>query len=193
MLPLLLLLQVAANSELGFRMTLPDDFVRITELIPLPGKDIVDCWGSETSRGGNLILCVQRMHAVLGRERLTPADLPPHAQLLTVRWQGFEIDAIRTDTAVSGAPLVIYTARVPLRREAIEVTVTAPRDASQEAHAALTNVLGSLNGESNWLPSGQRAGRKGSIVGWIFGIAIAVVVVRMLMIRRRTRATNVSP
>jgi len=53
MLTVLLLLQAAAaNAQFGYRLTLPDDFIRITDLIPFPGKDIVDCWGGEASGGG---------------------------------------------------------------------------------------------------------------------------------------------
>jgi hypothetical protein len=189
MLPILLLVQVVANSELGYRMTLPDEFVRITEFIPFPGKDIVDCWGGDASGGGHLILCVERLRTQLGRERLKPADLSPGAELLTVPWQGFDIDAIRTDTVRSGAPVVVYRARVPLRREAMQVIVAAPRAATAQAQATLTAVLGSLKGESNWPTSEQRAERSGSIVVWILGIAIGLIVLRILVTRRRDRAT----
>jgi hypothetical protein len=188
MLPILLLVQVVASSELGYRMTLPDEFVRITEFIPFPGKDIVDCWGVDASGGGHLFLCLERMHTVLGRERLKPDDLTPGTELMAVRWQGFDIDATKTDTVLSGPPIVVYRAQVPLKREAIRVIVAAPRAATAQAQATLTRVLGSLKGESNW-PTSERAERSGSIVGWILGIAIGLIVVRMVVIRRRTRAT----
>ena len=189
MLPILLLVQVVANGELGYRMTLPDEFVRITEFIPFPGKDMVDCWGGDASGGGHLILCVERMRTVLGRERLTPADLTPGSELLTVRWQGFDIDAIRTDTVRSGAAMVVYRAQIPLRREAVQVIVAAPSAATAQAQATLNTVLGSIKGESNWPTSEQRSERSGSTVGWIVGIAIALIVVRIVVTRRRGRAT----
>src|SRR5258705_5119787 len=63
------------------------------------------------------------MQATLGRERLKSSDLPASSRLLTVKWQGLDIDAIRTDTSQAGAPLTVYTAQVPLRREAIQVVV----------------------------------------------------------------------
>jgi hypothetical protein len=188
MLSILLLVQVVANNELGYRMTLPDEFIRITEFIPLPGKDIVDCWGGDASGGGHLILCVERMRTVLGRERLKPADVTPGTELLTVRWQGFDIDASRTDTVLSGAPMVVYRAQVPLRREAVRVIVAAPRAATVQAQTTLTTVLGSLEGESNWPASERRAERSGSIVGWILGIVIGLIIIRMVVTRRRARA-----
>lgn len=72
MLHLILLLQVAANSELGYRMTLPEDFVPFDMadmLIPLVGGDLVGCWageGSQTSRGA-FILCVRRLRTEVGQ------------------------------------------------------------------------------------------------------------------------------
>ena len=113
--------------------------------------------------------------------------MPPRTQLLTVRWQGFDIDVLRTDSVQSGAPIVVYTAQVPLRREAIQVIVAAPLAATAQAQATLNTVLGSLKGESNWPTSEQRAGRFGSIVGWILGIAIGLIVIRIVLTRRGVR------
>src|SRR6266571_5270108 len=94
----LLALQVASNADLGYVMSLPDGFVSLpTEFAG--GRDVVACWagaGSQSSQGA-LVLCVQRMHATLGREHLKSSDLPASSQLLTVKWQGLDIDAIRTD------------------------------------------------------------------------------------------------
>ncbi len=116
MLTVLLLLQAAANAQLGYRLTLPDDFIRITDLIPFPGRDIVDCWGGEASGGGNLILCVERMHTELSPQHLQQADRPPSQQLTTVKWKDYDVDATRTDTMLGPVAAVIYTARVPLNR-----------------------------------------------------------------------------
>jgi hypothetical protein len=181
---LFLLLQAAANSQLGYRLTLPEDFVRITDVIPFPGRDIVDCWGGEITSGGGLILCVERLHVELGPQRLQQADLPPSQQLITVKWKDYEIDATRTDTAAG----VIYAARVPLRREAIRVLVTARQERAEDARAILTQVLGSLQGESNWPKPAGSSGPFGKAVQWIIAIAIVVVLLRMVATRRRARA-----
>src|SRR6267378_6104030 len=95
---ILLLLQAASNAELGYVMSLPKDFGAIPAECS-GGRDVVGCWageGSQSSRGA-FFLCVQRMHATLGREHLKSKDLPAKSQLLTVRWNGLDIDAIRTD------------------------------------------------------------------------------------------------
>jgi len=186
----LLILQVTSNTELGYVMSLPDGFVAIPAEFA-GGRDVVGCWAGEGSQSsqGAFVLCVQRMHATLGREHLKSTDLPAKSQLLTVRWKGLDIDAIRTDTGQTGTPITVYTAQVPLRREAIQVIVAGPSARATEALAILNSVLRSLKGETNWLSSTERAGRMGTIVGWVIGIAIGVLIVRMVLSRRRAQSS----
>ncbi|SRR6266849_4130861 len=176
---ILLTLQAASNAELGYVMSLPEGFVAIPAEFA-GNRDVVGCWSGE-----GFVLCVQRMHATLGREHLKPSDLPAKAQVLTVRWNGLDIDAIRTDTAQTGTPITVYTAQVPLRKEAIQVVVAGPSGRATESLATLNSVLGSLKGETNWLSSTERAGRVGTIVGWVIGIAIGLLILRMVVTRRR--------
>lgn len=186
----LLMLQAASNAELGYVMGLPNGFVSIPAQFA-GGRDVVACWADEGSQSskGVLLLCVQRMHATLGREHLKASDLPATSQLMTVRWNGVDIDAIRTDTAQAGAPITVYTAQVPLRKEAIQVVVAGPSARATEALATLNAVLGSLKGETNWLSSTERARRLGTIVGWVVGIAIGLLIVRMVVKRRKGQAS----
>jgi len=179
----LLLLQATANAELGYVMSLPDDFVAVPAL-GFSSPDVVGCWAGDN----HILLCVQRMHAVLGREHLKPADLPSRSQLMTVKWNGLDIDAIRTDTAQGGGAITVYTAQVPLRREAVQVVAAGSRARAAEVLATLNQVLGSLKGETNWLSSTERAGRLGRVAGWILGIAIGLLIVRFVVTRRRAQS-----
>jgi len=185
---LTLLLQVTTNAELGYRFTLPDGFGPFPE--GRSQQDVVDCWTevAAASPSGALVLCIQRMHATLGRNRLKPEDAPASVRLTTFKWQGFELDGIRSDTAQGGMPVVILATQVPLRHEAIQLIVAGPRDQAQRAEAIMTSILGTLEGETNWLSSEERAGRLGNIVGWVVGIAVAVVLIRIWRARRQSRA-----
>ena len=188
----LLVLQVASNADLGYVMSLPEGFVSIPAEFA-GGRDVVACWaggGDSQPSQGALILCVQRMHATLGREHLKSSDLPAKSQLIPVRWNGLDIDAIRTDTASGDAPITVYTAQVPLRKEAIQVVVAGPSARATESLATLNSVLGSLKGESNWLSSTERADRLGTIVGWVVGIAIGLLIVRRVFVRRKGGAPS---
>jgi hypothetical protein len=83
---------------------------------------------------------------------------------------------------------VILATQVPLRREAIQLIVAGPRDQAQRAEAIMTSILGSLEGETNWLTSTGRAGRLGNIVGWVVGIAVGVILIRIWRARQQSRA-----
>ena len=185
---LTLLVQVVANTDLGYRFALPDGFG------PFPAgraqRDVVDCWTEVTaaSPSGALILCVQRMRGILTRDRLKPEDAPALVQLRSFNWKGFELDGIRSDTAQGGMPVVILATQVPLRREAIQLIIAGPRDQAQRVEAIMASTLGSLEGETNWLTATERAGRLGNIVGWGVGIAIGVILIRMWRSRQRSRA-----
>ena len=183
-----LLLQFATNADLGYRFTLPDGFIGFPE--GRSQRDVVDCWSElmPYSQNGALVLCVQRMRGTLARGRMKTADVPPSAQLKTYKWKGFEIDGFRADTAQGGTAVVILAVQVPLRGEAIQLILAGPADQGQRAEAIMTSTIASLEGETNWLTSTERAGRLGNIVGWGLGIAVGVILVRIWLTRRASRA-----
>jgi hypothetical protein len=184
----ILLLQFAVNSDLGYRFTLPDGFVGFREGRTL--KDIVDCWTEVMpySQNGALVLCVQRMHGRLARGPMKPGEVPPAARLMSFKWKGFDLNGFRADTAQGGMPVVILAVQVPLRGEAVQLILAGPRDQGQRAEAIMASTIASLEGETNWLTSTERAGRYGNIVGWVVGIAVGVLLIRIWQARRRSRA-----
>ena len=177
-----LLLQVASNAKLGYRFPLPQGFEVFAAGRSQP--DVVDCW-ADTS---GLVLCVQRMHGVLGQQHLKSADLPRGTRLSTLKWKGFDVDVIRTDTAESGSPVVVYAVQVPLRPEAIQLVLAGPSAQANGAEAILASALAGLEGQTNWLSSTERASRFGTIVGWVVGIVVGLLIVRMVVTRRRERS-----
>jgi hypothetical protein len=184
----LLLLQMAVNADLGYRFTLPDGFVGFREGRTL--KDVVDCWTEVMpySPNGALVLCVQRMHGRLARGPMKAEEVPPGARLLSFKWKGFDLNGFRADTAQGGMPVVILAVQVPLRGEAVQLILAGPRDQGQRAEAIMTSTITSLEGETNWLTSTERAGRYGNIVGWVVGIAVGVLLIRIWQARQRSRA-----
>jgi hypothetical protein len=181
--------QVSANAELGYRLTVPDGFTAFPAGRSQP--DVVGCWSevAPASPSGALLFCVQRLGGTLPRDSLRQGDLPPATQLVRFQWKGFEIDGLKTDTAQAGASVVVLVAQVPLRREAIQLIVSGPRDQTARAQAIMTSTLASLEGETNWLTGSDRAGRLGTIVGWVGGIALGFIVVRIWRSRQRARSS----
>lgn len=190
MMPLLagvaLLAQIASSTQYGYRFPLPAGFAEFPEAAAA-NADIVQCWSESTpAPSGALIMCVQRLHGTIGRERVRQQDLPPGAQLVHYKWRGFDIDGMRTDTAESGNRVVILAAQVPLRAEAVNLIVTGPQDQASRVEAILTATLAAFDGETNWLTSDERSGRLGNIAGVAIGFAVLLIAIRIW--RRRSQS-----
>ena len=177
----------ATNAELGYRFALPSGFTAFPEA--RSQKDMVDCWSEATpvSAHGAMILCVQRMHGVLPREAMRQQDLPATTQLLSFKWKEFDLQGLRSLVSPQGGEQAfVLVAQVPLRREAVQLFLSGPVDQEARGQTLLTETLASLEGESNWLTSTERAGRLGTAAGWWIGIAAAAIAV--LVWRKRRRA-----
>ena len=190
LIPILaLLLQTqATNAELGYRFTLPEGFSPFPE--GQTQKDVVGCWSEDTptSARGAIILCVQRLHGVLPREAMRREDLPAATQLVDFKWKGFDVQGLHTSASQNGEPVFVLVAQVPLRREAVQVFFGGPADQEARGKTLMEATLATLEGETNWLMSSERAERLGNAAGWWIGIAVAVVAV--LVWRKRRRAAE---
>ena len=83
--------------------------------------------------------------------------------------------------------MFVLVAQVPLRPEAVQLSVAGPADQETRGQAILEATLASLEGETNWLTSTERAGRLGTAAGWWIAIAVAVIAV-LAWRKRRARS-----
>ena len=176
------------NAELGYALTLPEGFTDFPAA--RSQKDVVDAW-SETapaSANGALVLLVARMHGVLPREALRQEDVPANTQVVGFKWKGFDVSGLKTLTTQAGQPVFVLVAQVPLRKEAVQLSVAGPADQEVRGQSIMEATLASLEGETNWLTSTERAGRLGTIAGWWIGIAVAVIAVLAWRKRRAQSA-----
>jgi len=175
------------NAELGYSLTLPDGFTDFPEA--RSQKDVVDSWSEATpvSANGALVLLVVRMHGALPREAMRQEDIPANTQVVSFKWKGFDVSGLKTLTTQAGLPVFVLVAQVPLRREAVQLSVAGPADQKARGQAIMEATLASLEGETNWLTSTERAGRLGTIAGWWIGIAVAVIAV-LAWRKRRARS-----
>ena len=176
------------NTELGYALTLPAGFRDYPEA--LAQKDVVAAWTETTpaSVNGGIILFVQRLHGVLPREGLRQQDLPAPTHLVSFTWKGFTIDGLSTRTEKDSIPVFVLASQVPLRPEAVQLVVSGPGDQEARGHEIMTSTLATLEGETNWLTSEQRAGRLGTVAGWWIGIGVALIAVLLWRKRRRARS-----
>jgi hypothetical protein len=193
MLPHLLLaflLQTqASNGTLGYQFTVPEGFVEFPEG-RASNPDLVDCWTEEegVSTHGALVLCVQRLHGVIGREAIKPDELPVGAQLTTMKWHEFELQGMRAQMEADEGPAFTLAAQVPLKPEAVQLILAGPADQLERGDTLLGATLASLQGKSNWLTKAERSERIGKSIGAWIAIAFAVGAVFYLR-KRRAAAT----
>src|SRR2546430_16523985 len=150
------------NAELGYSLALPEGFTEFPEA--RAQKDVVDAW-SETapvSANGAMVLLVARMHGSLPREAMRQEDVPANTQVVSFKWKGFDVSGLKTQASQEGKPVFVLLAQVPLRREAVQLSVAGPADQAARGQAIMEATLASLEGETNWLSSTERAGRLGT-------------------------------
>ena len=188
LLPLLLAMLLQAqgsNAELGYHLTVPEGFVEFPE-----GKasnpDLVDCWSEDepVSSGGALVLCVQRLHGVLGRDPMRADELPAGAHFTNLRWQEFELQGVKAAVERDEGPAFTLVAQVPLKPEAVQLLLAGPADQAERGDTLLQATLASLHGQSNWLTRAERSERIGKSIGIWISIAFAVGVVWYMRKRR---------
>ena len=175
------------NAELGYSLTLPEGFTDFPEA--RSQKDVVDSWSeaAPVSANGALVFLVVRMHGILPREAMRQEDVPANTQVVNFKWKGFDVSGLRTQASQEGKPVFVLVAQVPLRPEAVQLSVAGPADQETRGQAIMEATLASLEGETNWLTSTERAGRLGTAAGWWIGIAVAVIAV-LAWRKRRARS-----
>jgi hypothetical protein len=170
-----------SNAAFGYTLSVPEGFTAYPDGKAQP--DVIDCWAEAGQNG--LLLCVHRLRDEMPRS-MRPDQIPAGMQPLTAKWKTFAIPGFGTETVQDGQQVFVVAAQVPLRHEAVQLTVGGPTTERARGEAVLSAVLLSMQGESNWLTSAERAGRLGTAAGWIIGIAVAAIAVRMWRNRRRT-------
>lgn len=177
------------NAELGYSLTLPEGFTDFPEP-RYTQKDVVGAWSEAVpvSANGGLVLLVVRMHGVLPREAMRQEDVPANTQVVSFKWKGFDVSGLKTETTQAGQPVFVLVAQVPLKPEAVQLSVAGPGDQGARAQAIMEATLASLEGETNWLTSAERSGRLGRAAGLWIGIAVAVIAVLTWRKRRAQSA-----
>jgi len=167
------------NAELGYTLTPPQGFTAFPEA--RSQKDVVDAWteATPTSPDGAVVLLVARLHGVLPREAMRQQDVPE---------KSFDVSGLKTLTSQAGKPVFILVAQVPLRPEAVALSVAGPGDQETRGRTIMEATLASLEGETNWLTSSERAGRLGRAAGLWIGIAVAAIAI-LAWRKRRAQAT----
>ena len=140
------------DPNLKFSLTIPDGFVRDPQLAQAR-PDYIHAFRKAEPQDIGIVIIIERMRGTIARERLDVTKAPPGfaGRVLTVNWRDFELDAVELPQEVNGILTVNYIVQVPLKPEAISISVTGRRDRKDQILELTNTLLGSLQGDSNWL------------------------------------------
>ena len=119
------------DPKLGFTLKLSSEFIPRPDLVGAT-PDIVHAFqfGEATEGEIAVLLFIEKLGGVIGRERLNKQDMPLgfNGELFVTTWQGFEVDGFEVPETVSGIDAVTYNVQIPLKGEAIQVKLFGPAD-----------------------------------------------------------------
>jgi hypothetical protein len=175
------------DTERRFRLGIPDGFV------PVSGAakgDVLHVYRREGMTGAQLgtVVTVERLRGVIGREPLKLEQVQrdwPGATLSDLAWKSFTVQVMEREIDLQGRAAVALVTQIPLRPEAIQLTVITDRGAADSARSVLRALLADLDGESTWLTDRERSRSLGEGIGRLLGIGLGIVVVVWLVRKAR--------
>jgi len=182
--------EVIRDDKLNFTLTLPEGFKDFPEAKEAQGLAYSFIQGTPGTQDFTIV-GVKPMGGIIGREALQKKDLP-HFDGVTFdlrreKWKSFDIDVMVGTARQEDLGVFVTVAQVPLKKEAIQVTVAGPEARKTQVLAMLRTLLASLDGPSNWLSDAERSMRLGKIAGGLLGaLAIAGVTIWLSLRKRRT-------
>jgi hypothetical protein len=176
------------DPSLGFTVTIPSTFVAVPN-IAAANRDFIYGFRRTPLMGGmDSMIVIERMNGVITRKRLSPSDLPPglKGKTFLVPWNAFQVEAFEIPEIINGVQTITYNVQVPLEPSAIQIKFLGPRADAAELRQLMINVLGSLKGQSNWIPSILPASINDA--GWfptaLIGCGILILVAAIIGIWR---------
>jgi len=175
------------NSELGFRLDIPDDFNRADQLAAID-KSIMAAFQKSAPDGPATLLFVERLSAMLPHERLDLSMAPPgfNGRVLAFKWNGFTVDAIEMPTTFGKSKLIQYSVQVPLSPKAIQLRIVGPADDAEQLRTLVQGLLSNLTGKTNWKTPAQQAAAasNGTTLIIVLGVLMLLGLVALSFLSR---------
>lgn len=179
------------DKALNITLALPDGFERMTDFQPAPGVEVPYAF-RRAGTGAEEPVCVfiQRLPGPIGRERIPRDRIGKKGivELYTAGWKSFEVDVIVVRETHEGSAVLTYNAQVPIKPRAIQLMVMGVESDKPQLKALTAQLLGSLDGQTNWLTEEQRYERISDGLAKIVVWTIVIALVTFCLVRRRDRA-----
>lgn len=176
----------------GWSLTIPD---RYTELPKTPGALYSFAHGVSTDADFSAVQ-IQDLGGTIGNEPIDSAAAERGARdsvkgtgvevlgfdVRKVHWKTFDLDVVISRMRKDDKSVVALATQVPLAKKAIQIVIGGPVSETDRLSAELTEIVSSIEGESNWLSAAERSERIGKGLGIVVG---SLGVLGLLWWRRR--------
>jgi hypothetical protein len=126
--------------------------------------------------------------SIIGRKKIDAKEVTaknPQVTLLSEKWRGFDIPVFRVPEEIPGHQFVTFNAQVPLKPEAIQISIGGEAAREEEISGILRSVLDDLEGQTNWQNTGKPedpsstalADRVGAVIGTCLPALVLLIVI----------------
>jgi hypothetical protein len=172
--------ETVVDAKRGFSFKTPEGFSPAPADRKSPTFSHTFILGDPSDDTPDISLGIQPLGGVIGREHLKTEDVPKglNGRVFLAKWKGFDVDGIESRMTVEGYDVLSLGVQVPIRTEAIQVNVAGLASREKELRQYLSEVLASLDGQTNWIPSAIPGSFTSSeSYGYILFGATAVIVI----------------
>ncbi len=176
-----------SDSELGFRLDIPDGFNRADQLAVID-KSIMAAYQKSAPAGPATLLFVERLSALLPHERLDLTKAPPgfKGRVVPFQWNGFTVDAVEMPTTFGKSNLMQYSVQIPLTPKAIQLRIVGPTSEAEQLRALAQGLLNNLTDQTNWKSPAQQAAARsyGTTLIVVLGVLMLAGLVGLSFLSR---------
>jgi hypothetical protein len=184
--------EIFNNTEPIFILHLPKDFKEPADKKALP--NMLYFWEQKDDQDHktNVYVGIETIHQELPQ---APVEKPDNVdKMYTEKWQGWDINVyvIHTKTKNENGEeqlMVTRNAAVPLQGSALKLQVTGPAASDVQMDALLKDLLGNLEGKTNWMVPEDHSTRM-LLSGLGLGAALVAIAVVLIVRQRQWKNRN---
>ncbi len=188
-------LMLVASSEAAeiknslFRLRLPDGFVECPQAKTSPNIIYAFIKGDPTDNKLDIIVQIQKFPGAIGRKMMSADEIPAgtDATLFAEKWRSFDLQGFRVREKFETATTITRNVQVPLKPNAIQITVIGEESRDQELASIVKAILSSVDGKTNWLTDEERTSRLLTGGGRVLLILVLFAAACVALVRHQKR------
>ena len=134
--------QMVVDAGRGFTFQIPPGFMQLDQL---PTPDTLYAFATSDPIGGlpDGAITIERLHGTIGRvgHVVLPSSVPPGATAVVRKWGLADVDVMAANTWVTGEPVVVRCAQIPVPGEAVQINLMLRAGRAAAIDQTLAKVL----------------------------------------------------